>query len=305
MLATPGDIAGLRDPDAWHYEVKWDGYRCLASVDGGGARFASRRGLDLTRTYPELAELADLVGGQECVLDGEVVALRPDGRSDFGALQNRSNARGAAAVHYLVFDLLHLGDHPLLEVPYVGRRDLLETLVEGGRNVRVPETFGAERDLALAASVQLGLEGLVAKRATSLYRPGVRSSDWIKMKNHRTQDVVIVGWKPGEGRRGGTVGSLLCAVPDGTGWQCVGSVGTGFTQRQLDEALARLVALEIPGPAGVTGLQREELRDNRWVRPEAVGEVTFSEWSHEGRLRHPVWRGWRDELRPGDVVREW
>lgn len=304
MLATPGDVAALRDPEAWHYEVKWDGYRAIASVTPARATFRSRGGQDFTRAYPELGELAGLVGGQECVLDGEVVALAPDGRADFGALQNRRNATGALAVHYMVFDLLHLGDVSLLRVPYVQRRELLEAVVEGGRCVHVPETFGTDRELALAASRQLRLEGVVAKRGLSLYLPGRRSPDWIKAKNLRTQEVVVVGWKPGEGRRGGTVGSLLCAVPGASGLECVGGVGTGFTQRQLEDALVRLAPLERGSAPGVVGLLREEVRDTRWVEPVLVGEVAFSEWSHVGRLRHPVWRGWREDKRPDDVVRE-
>lgn len=304
MLATPGEVAALRDPEAWHYEVKWDGYRAIASVGAGEATFRSRGGLDFTRTYPELGELAGLVGDQECVLDGEVVALGPDGRSDFGALQNRKNPSGAVSVHYMVFDVLHLAGESLLRVPYVQRRELLEAVVEGGRFVHVPETFGTDRALALEASTQLRLEGLVAKRAASLYLPGRRSPDWVKGKNLRTQEVVVVGWKPGAGRRGGTVGSLLLAVPGPRGLECVGGVGTGFTQRQLDDALARLAPLARDTDPGVAGLLREEVRDTRWVEPALVGEVAFSEWSHVGRLRHPVWRGWREDKRPDEVVRE-
>lgn len=304
MLATPGDVAALPDPDAWHYEVKWDGYRAIASVAGGSAAFRSRGGLDFARTYPELGELAGLVGDQEVVLDGEVVALGPDGRSDFGALQNRRNSSGAGTVHYMVFDLLHLSGESLLKVTYVQRRELLEAVVDAGRFVHVPETFGTDRALALDASRQLRLEGLVAKRAGSLYMPGRRSPDWVKGKNLSTQEVVIVGWKPGSGRRGGTVGSLLGAVNGPGGLECVGGVGTGFTELMLVEALARLTPLARDTPPAVAGLLREEQRDTRWVEPVLVGEVAFSEWSHVGRLRHPVWRGWRPDKRPEDVVRE-
>lgn len=303
MLATPGDIAALPDPDVWAYEVKWDGYRSLARVDAAGAVFRSRRGVDLTAAYPELAELAGLVGDQPCILDGEIVALRPDGVSDFGALQNRGNDTGAVAVSYLVFDVLHVGDTSLLPLPYMARRELLETLVDPGRHVRVPETFGSDRALALAASEHLGIEGLVAKRLTSVYRPGRRSPDWLKMKNLLTHDVVVVGWKPGEGRRGGTLGSLLLAVAGADGWECVGSVGTGFTEKMLADALVRLTPLERPDPPGVTGLDDEERRFTRWVEPVLVGEVAFSEWSRTGRLRHPRWRGWRDDVVASDVVR--
>ena len=301
MLATLGRPADLGPPDAWRYEVKWDGYRAVASVDGR-ATFRSRGGLDLTKAYPELGELADLLTGHQAVLDGEVVALLPDGRADFGALQNRGS-RAGVVVHYMAFDLLHLDETSTLTLPYVDRRELLESLIDDGRHVHVPTTFGDDYDLASSASVQLRLEGLVAKRPGSAYAPGRRSRDWLKLKNVWTQDVIVVGWKPGEGRRGGTLGSLLLAVQGPDGLTYVGHAGTGFTETSLTEALALLAPLARRTPP-VPDVPAADARGIRWVEPVLVGEVGYGSWTGTGRLRHPVWRGWRPDKSPDEVVRD-
>lgn len=302
MLATLGSEADVSGP-GWHYEVKWDGYRALASVSGGAVAWRSRNGVDLAGTYPELDEVAALLGDHEAVLDGEIVALDAAGRSRFELLQN--HGRGAAPAHYMVFDLLRLDGRSLLRTPYVERRAALKELLPGdGRYVHVPETFGSDRELALEASHTFDLEGVVAKRADSVYQPGRRARTWIKVKNQRTQEVVVVGWRPGEGGRGGTLGSLLLAVPDAEGrLTYAGRAGSGFTDRALREARGRLDALARDTPP-IDGVPRPDARDARWVEPTLVGEVTFAEWTGSGRLRHPVWRGWRPDKEPADVVVE-
>ena len=301
MLATLGSETDVRGP-GWHYEVKWDGYRALASVGGGAVAWRSRRGIDLGGTYPELDEVVTLLGDHEAVLDGEIVALDASGRSRFELLQN--HASGAAPAHFMVFDLLRLDGRSLLRIPYVERRAALEDLLAAdGRHVHVPATFGTDRELALDASRRFDLEGVVAKRADSVYQPGRRARTWIKVKNQRTQEVVVVGWRPGEGGRGGTLGSLLLAVPDGGRLTYVGRAGSGFTDQGLVEARTRLDALARDTPP-LEGVPRLDARDARWVEPSLVGEVSFAEWTASGRLRQPVWRGWRPDKSPDEVVAE-
>jgi len=301
MLATAATAEEVRGDD-WHYEVKWDGYRGIAGVAGGAWVLRSRKDLDLTASYPELGELTELLGGRAAVLDGEIVALGPDGRSHFELLQN--HGRGGGAAHYMVFDLLWLDGESLLGRPYLERRRALEQLLpRDGRHVHVPTTFGADRELALTTSRQLELEGVIAKRPDSDYAPGRRSRAWLKIKNVRHAEVIVVGWKPGQGNRAGGLGSVLLAVNGPDGLEYAGHAGSGFTQASAAEALRLLRPLERPDPP-LAGVPRADARTARWVEPALVGEVRYGEWTASGVLRHPVWRGWRPDKAPADVVRE-
>lgn len=328
MLATAAKVADLGSPERWAYEVKWDGYRAVAAVVGAGAagtragaagalRLRSRSGLDLAAAYPELGELTTALAGHAAVLDGEIVALDADGRSDFGRLQHRGDATAGVRAHYMAFDVLHLDGVSLLAEPYTRRRELLQALLTEGRHVHVPTTFGSDLDVALDVSRSLRLEGIVAKRLDGPYLPGRRARTWLKIKHVRMQEVVVVGWTPGSGRRAGTLGSLLLAVPGGAPgtaprpdatpgagqWSYVGKVGTGFTDRDLDEIRSVLAGRERATPV-VRDVPRVDAKAAHWVEPDLVGEVTFAEWTDTGRLRHPAWRGWRPDKLPGDVQRE-
>lgn len=301
MLATPGSAADLLGGQ-WVYETKWDGYRAIASVAGGRAVLRSRGGLDVTAAYPELAELAEVLAGRAAVLDGEIVALDGEGRTSFERLQNRGEASSRTRVHYMVFDLLHLDGRSLLRTPYAERRRALESLGIDGGHVHVPVTFGSDRDLALRTTRELRLEGLIAKAKDSIYRPGARSRTWLKIKYVHTQEVIVVGWTPGSGRRGATLGSLLLAVHTDDGLRYAGKVGTGFTEKSLAAIRRELAAIERP-TAPLDGVPGAEARDARWVEPSRVGEVTYGEWTSAGRLRHPVWRGWRPDKSPQEARR--
>jgi bifunctional non-homologous end joining protein LigD len=311
MLATPGELPAGRD-DAWGYEFKWDGVRAVAYVEGGSVRLRSRKGEDITVRYPEVAALPPSVAGRDVVVDGEIVAMDEEGRPDFGALQNRMHrtgpeVRGMAAanpVTFLVFDLLAEGEEALLDVPYAQRRERLDALAPSGRRwVLTPWFPGGGADV-LAASLENGLEGVVAKRLDSTYRSGARAADWIKVKNFRTQSVVVGGWRPGKGRRAGGVGSLLFGVHDDAGRLVyAGHVGTGFSDKALRE-IEQLFTARATSPFDAV-LPREVTRDARWVEPTLVGEVAYGQWTADGRLRHPSWRGLRDDIDPDDVVVEW
>lgn len=310
MLAAIGELPRADDA-RWGFEFKWDGVRALAHVRSGRVRLRARSGNDVTASYPELHRLPDVLAGHDAVLDGEVVAMDARGRPDFGLLQGRMHRTGpevarmaaAAPVTYLVFDLLALDGESLLGLPYTARRERLNALGLGSERWVTTPWFRGNGEQVQAASLENGLEGVVAKRLDSTYRPGGRGPDWRKIKNIRSQSVVVGGWRPGAGRRAGGIGSLLLGVHDDRGRLVfAGHVGTGFTAAALTE-LGELVSPRSSSPF-VGALPREVTRDAHWVEPLLVGEVAFTEWTREGRLRHPSWRGLREDLTPADVVVE-
>ncbi len=312
MLATAADPAELAGSEGWRFEMKWDGFRAVARVSGDEVSFTSRNGLDLTPTFPELAVLAEAVRG-DVVLDGEIVAPDADGVPRFSRIQQRAGltnprdverARKAVGVQYFVFDVLEEGGRSLSSLPYLERRARLERIVHPNELVRVPPEAGDDLDAALATSRELGLEGVMAKREDSPYREGRRSRDWLKFRHTLAQEVVVAGWRPGNGMRADTIGSLLLAIPGDDGvLRYAGRVGTGFSDRDLTAARERLDALASDEP-GIEAVPAADARDARWVRPELVGEVEYSEATSDGRLRHPVWRGWRFDKSPAEVRRE-
>jgi bifunctional non-homologous end joining protein LigD len=285
----------------------------LAHVAPSSLRLVGRSGNDATVAYPELAGLSTALGGRTAVLDGEVAVLGPDGRPDFGALAPRMHVRSAARaadlaarvpVTYIVFDILRLDGHPTVSLAYAQRRTLVEELVPSGPYWQVSPAFtGGGSDL-LEASRRMGLEGILAKRLDSPYRPGQRSNEWVKVKNLLTQEVVIGGYTVGEGRRGSTFGALLLGLPTAGRLTYVGSVGTGFDDRMLADLAARLRRLGTDESPFAGPVDPRHARGARWVRPELVGEVAYGQWTADGRMRHPVWRGLRPDKVAGDVVRE-
>jgi bifunctional non-homologous end joining protein LigD len=312
MLATTGDAHDVAEGD-WAFEMKWDGIRAVAVVHDGAVTLTSRNGNDLTPAYPELQELAERVDDEGgAVLDGEIVAVDEKGRPDFGLLQTRMGltrardvARAAAGtpVRLLLFDLMRAEGRSLVREEYDDRREVLERIVKSGGAIDVPPAFDGDLEAAMTTSRRLRLEGVVAKRRDAGYSVGRRSRAWLKMKHHQTQEVVIAGWRPGAGRRADGVGSLLMGVPGDEGLQYVGRVGTGFSDRELDELLPTLEAAERK-TSPLVGVPPVDARGARWVTPSRVGEVSIAEWTSTGRLRQPSWRGWRPDKSPEDVVRE-
>ncbi|MGR0221812.1 ATP-dependent DNA ligase [Agromyces sp. ZXT2-6] len=310
MLASAGAV-GLVTGDEWAIEWKWDGIRVLAQVEGGVTRLVSRNGLDLTATYPELGDLARVFRG-DAIVDGEVLALDESGRPDFGLLQRRMNlskpreveaAAASVPVVLHLFDVLEVAGTPTVDEPYARRRERLERLVRRRDDVPVdvPPAVDVAPDAALEEARRLGLEGIVAKRRRSAYRPGVRSDDWVKVKVSRTQEVVIGGYRRGSGGRAGRIRSLLVGVPTGDGgWRYAGRVGSGLRERDAERLLERLDGMTRPD-APFEGVPAADTVDAVWVRPELVGEIEFGEWTRTGVARHPRWRGLRPDKAPGDV----
>jgi bifunctional non-homologous end joining protein LigD len=312
MLATLGALPAKAEDDSWAYEMKWDGVRALCRVDGGRIRLVSRNGAEMSAAYPELRGLGEALGTTQVLLDGEIVSFDPSGRPNFGRLQKRmhvgrsaeaSRLATAEPVVYLIFDVLHLDGRSTMALPYSQRRSILEGLDLAGPAWQVSPAFDGDGAKALQASQEQQLEGVLAKRRDSVYVPGARSRDWLKIKNIRAQEVVIGGWREGAGRRAGTIGALLLGIPDREGLAYVGKVGTGFTDAMLADLTSKLSRLSRQSSPFVD-VPRPDAKDAHWVTPRLVGEVAFTEWTTDGRLRHPAWRGLRDDKTADQVRRE-
>jgi bifunctional non-homologous end joining protein LigD len=310
MLAVAGELPE-RDADRFAVEMKWDGVRAVAYVSAESVQLFSRNDRDITVSYPELQTLAP-AAGHDVVLDGEIVSMDDLGRPNFGRLQSRMHVVDSAKarrlsehepVSYLLFDVLRIGTETVLHVPYDDRRALLERLDIQGKFLEVPPSFTGDPQHAMQASREAGLEGVVCKRRDSGYSPGRRCADWIKVKHQRMQEVVIIGWEIGTGRRAEGIGALLLAVHVDGELRYAGQVGTGFTERALADLRRRLEPLATTR-APVRDAPSDVVSVARWVRPALVGEVVFGEWTADGRLRHPSWRGLRDDKNASDVVRE-
>jgi bifunctional non-homologous end joining protein LigD len=302
MLATPEE--NVPKGDSWLFEVKWDGYRALAYLRGGEAQLLSRNGNDLTARFANVAkELAKAVKTPDCVLDGEVCALDEDGRPSFSAMQQ---GKPGTPIVYEAFDVLEIDGEPLVDLPLSKRRARLEQLIDRRyTTVRLSDAFEDGEALYEAARDQR-LEGIVAKRADSPYRLGRRTREWLKIKTHGRQEFVIVGYTKGQGRRSGRFGSLVLGVWRGEELAYAGNVGTGFTDKVIDELLAKLRPLEQAESAFpvVPKMPKVRKADVVWVRPELVCEVEFVEWTHDGRLRAPSFQGLREDKTAREVHRE-
>ena len=296
MLATAGKAFDIDDEDDWAFEMKWDGYRAVAVCDGADVTLFSRTGKDMTDTYPEVADALAAHDLTDTVLDGEVVALGPDGTPSFSRLQ-----QGTRPINYLLFDVLSHDGEALKNATYLERRDVLEDLdLDDGD------------DAARAA----GLRRLA--RGRRRVEPGARARGRGRQASRQPlpqrHPVVVVDQDQEPADAGGGDRRLAsgqgqpvrwrrapCCSPSrtGDGWRYIGRVGTGFTDRVVDDLTERLKAIERKTPP--LDVPRDVAREARWVSPKLVGEVTYGEWTPDGHLRHPVWRGLRPDKKPSDV----
>lgn len=299
MLATLA--AEVPAGAGWLYEVKWDGFRALVTMRGGKLDVRSRNDQDLGPRFPTVVSaLERALRSPDCVVDGEIVAVGPDGRATFSALQQ--GQEGTTYV-FVAFDVLEIEGEPLVALPLVERRERLAALVDTRRGaVQVSEAFDDGPALFAAAEAQR-FEGILAKRQNSAYEPGRRSRSWLKIKTHRRQEFVICGYTKGQGRRSGSFGALVLGVSESGVLRYAGNVGTGFSDAELAELLARLRLLE-RATAPFREVPKLRKGDVVWVEPQLVCEVEFAEWTHDGRLRAPSYRGLRDDKRPEEVHRE-
>jgi bifunctional non-homologous end joining protein LigD len=300
-----------REDGSWAFEIKWDGIRALAYHRRGRLRIESRNLNDLTGQYPELAGLGAALRGRTAILDGEIVAFDDAGLPSFERLQQRMHLGSADLVRrraadvpvvYVIFDLLYLDDRSTMGLPFRERRARLEELGLSGPAWSTPALHLRDGAGLLAASAERGLEGLVAKRLDSRYEPGRRSGAWLKLKNDNRQEVVVGGWLPGQGRRHEGIGALLVGCYDGAGQlRYAGRVGSGFGEAELRRLAARLGPLE---QAASPFAGRQPPAGAVHVRPELVAEVAFNEWTRQGMLRQPTYKGLREDKDAAEVTRE-
>jgi bifunctional non-homologous end joining protein LigD len=311
MLASPGRLP--RTGEGWAFEVKWDGVRVITYWQPGRMRIESRNLNDVSLRYPELRGLSRQLGAREAVLDGELVVFDDRGAPSFERLQQRMHlsspnavrrAARTAPVTYVIFDLLYLDERLTTGLPYRERRALLQELELKGAHWQTPAYHQGRGVAFLAATAERGLEGAVAKRLDSPYRPGERSEEWLKIKNLNRQELVIGGWLEGQGRRQGQLGALLMGYYEGTGraraLRYAGRVGTGFDEPELERLAAELRSRpRRSSPFGKHGVQPP--REAHFVKPELVAEIEFSRWTREGILRHSSYKGLRTD-RPAREV---
>jgi len=308
MLATLVDRA-FDDPQ-WLYEIKWDGYRAIAFLDGGSVRLVSRNQNDLSAAYPELASMSDSVKAGNAVLDGEIVALDEQGRPSFSLMQQRTGVgeggrrirrtRDDIPVVYYVFDLLYLDGYDLMQIDLEQRKELLASILTSSSLIRYSDHYIGNGKALFEAAAQRGLEGIVAKRRNSCYLQK-RSSEWLKIKIVKQQECVIAGYTDPRGSRE-NFGSVVLGLYDDEGRLIhVGHAGSGFTQESHAALWKRLHALETKGSPFYGKV--ESTRPVHFVKPELVAEIKFTEWTHEGRsggvkMRAPVFQGLRFDKKP-------
>jgi DNA ligase D-like protein (predicted ligase) len=305
MMAV--SASALPEGVEWTYEVKWDGYRAQAVKNGAAVSLASRNLKNITKQFPSVAHAAADVRANAAVLDGEIVALDARGRPSFQALHH-SSVEGLSIVYY-AFDLLHLNGRDLTRAPLDDRRAALREVV-GGSHVLLSEALpGTPSQIALAVQ-KLGLEGVVAKRRRSAYAAGRRSDAWIKVRFVNHQEFIVGGFKP----VGASFDSLVVGYYDGRSLLSAGKVRSGFTPYLRAEVSARLAPLQtsrcpfanLPmtrsGHWG-EGITADEMSTVRWVKPQLVVEVSFTEWTRDGSLRHAAFMGLRDDKAAKDVAR--
>jgi len=319
MLASPSKLP--LDDNQYSFEIKWDGIRAILYYTTNQLIIRSRNLKDITSQYPELQQLEEMLVGQQVILDGEIIAFDKKGHPSFPLLQQRMGLTSPSVIRkkmletpvtYIIFDILHFNQKSLIDLPYAQRRQILEKLNLAGTNWQTPAyQQGSGREILTAVSA-LKLEGIVAKRSTSSYTPGKRSEDWLKIKNQQRQELVIGGWLPGKGQRSGGIGSLLLGYYDVTLEQArkenkqqhflyAGKVGTGFTKDFLYKLLTLLTPLQrTTSPFTINKFPKATI----FVEPRLVGEFEFTEWTPNHTLRHPSFKGIRNDKSAHDVIRE-
>ena len=301
-------VAEAPTGEGWLHEMKLDGYRALCRLQGGEARLLTRRGNDWTDRFGSIASAAAFLPAGTALLDGEVAWLAEDGRTEFQALQQALGEGREERLVYFAFDLLHLDGHDLTRAPLRVRKEALAALLaaapaESGALRMSDHVEGRGADF-FGEACRLGLEGIVSKRADAPYRPG-RGSDWLKVKCLQEQELVIVGYSEPSGSRS-DLGALLLGVRERPGDELryAGKVGTGFDAKTLRDLGRRLAPLERPTPPVTDPPRGYKARGVHWVEPELVAQVAFTGWTDEGVLRHPSYKGLREDKGAGEVVRE-
>ena len=296
MLATLTD-APFDDPD-WVFETKWDGFRMVACLQQGKVTLYSRNGKIISDSYRGVAQALERLN-VDAVLDGELVALDRRGISHFQLLQNA--LRAEATLRYCIFDLMFLEGEDLRDLTLLERKERLRRLLPKHPLLSFSPHRSQHGSKFFKQALEQGLEGIMAKRKSSKYLSGARTSDWLKIKTARRQEVVIAGFTAPRRSRP-HFGALVLAVREGKAWRYVGHVGTGFSHAILKELHDKLSALRTSTSPFSVRVKDEAV--TTWVRPKLVAEVRFTEWTSAGEMRHPVFLALRDDKAAGDVMRE-
>jgi bifunctional non-homologous end joining protein LigD len=287
--------------DAWISEIKLDGYRLLVWIDHGRVRLVTRNGHDWTPRMPRLAARFAALDVETALLDGEMVALRPDGTSHFHDLQAALSAGADDHLFFYAFDLLHLNGWDLRACALRDRKQLIEAVQVWNNAIRYAAHIDGNAAGLHREAARFKLEGIIAKRADAPYRAG-RSAAWLKIKCLGREDLVVLGWTlPGGSRHG--IGALVVGFYEPSGdLHYAGQVGTGFSDKELLALRAQLEAMPSAPPVALLVAGEEPDRSIRWVAPSLVAEVNFTAWSGEGRVRHPVYLGLREDKAASEVV---
>ena len=307
MLAKASKLPAAQQEYA--YEIKWDGLRAIIYADKGRILVSSRNLNDITAQYPELQAIKGSLN-HGTILDGEIVALNSSGRPSFELLQARMGLSSITNIEskmkqvpvtYIIFDIIQLNEKQLNDQPFVYRRNKLEQLGLTGPFWQTPAYTKGDGQSFLAASRQLGLEGIMAKRLDSLYIPGKRTGDWLKIKNQLRQELVVCGWVVGKGGRAGRIGAILVGYYENHCLVYAGKVGTGFTIAMLDKLTELLTPLQRSTSPFCSEIP---VKEAIFVEPKLVGEFEFTEWTTNNTLRHPSFKGLREDKPANLVTRE-
>lgn len=299
LVATPPD------GDEWVHEIKLDGYRIGCRLRAGRATLISRNGKDWTVSFPDITAAAAALPITDGLLDGEVCIVLPDGRTSFQMLQNAfSGGTAGGTLVYFVFDLLRLDGERLQALPLVERKARLRKLIgrrKTGR-VRYAEHLEGDGRAFFNQACRLGLEGIISKRASEPYRPG-RHGDWLKTKCVLEQEFVVGGFTDPEGSRAG-IGALLIGYYEGGSLVFSGKVGTGFSHKVAVDLRRKLEAIALKTCPFDPPPERPIAKAAHWVKPKLVCQVVFTEWTGDGKIRHPSFQGLRSDKKPAEVTRE-
>jgi bifunctional non-homologous end joining protein LigD len=299
----------------WIYEIKHDGFRVLAIKNGREVHLLSRNNKDLSGKFPEVAAAVAKLKAKEAIIDGEVVAVEESGRSSFQLLQAYDVGEARPPIYFYAFDLLRLDGKEFLKESVVRRKERLERLIAGAAGViRFSASLPGDVDDLLEQARNLGLEGLIGKRADSPYEIGRRSGAWIKLKITLEQEMVIGGFTKPQGSRM-YFGSVLVGFYEGEKLICAGKVGTGFNEASLKALYREMMKIRVEkcpfanlpekkGDRYSPGITAAEMRRCTWVEPRMVCQIRYTEWTRDGKLRHPVYLGLRQDKSAREVVRE-